>query len=45
GFAEIVKFKEFANASCGEWPLKSFSAQEENLSPPQVCESVASIFA
>ncbi|CAM9743441.1 unnamed protein product [Ectocarpus sp. 6 AP-2014] len=35
GFAEIVKFKEFANASCGEWPLECFSVQEENP-PPQL---------
>ncbi|CAM9951534.1 unnamed protein product [Ectocarpus fasciculatus] len=35
GFAEILKFKEFANASCGEWPLESFSVQEDNP-PPQL---------
>ncbi|CAM9491799.1 unnamed protein product [Ectocarpus sp. 4 AP-2014] len=35
GFAEIVKFKEFANASCGEWPLEPFSVQEDNP-PPQL---------
>ncbi|CAM9549099.1 unnamed protein product [Ectocarpus sp. 12 AP-2014] len=35
GFAEIVKFKEFANASCGEWPLESLSVQEDNP-PPQL---------
>ncbi|CAM9555961.1 unnamed protein product [Ectocarpus fasciculatus] len=37
GFAEIVKFKEFANASCGEWPLEASTAHEE-YPPPQLNE-------
>ncbi|CAM9214136.1 unnamed protein product [Ectocarpus sp. 12 AP-2014] len=38
GFAEIVKFKDIANVSCGTWPAESFPVQEESLPPPQLNE-------
>ncbi|CBN75491.1 expressed unknown protein [Ectocarpus siliculosus] len=38
GFAEIVKFKDIANVSCGEWQMESFPVQGENL-PPQLNEA------
>ncbi|CAM9517697.1 unnamed protein product, partial [Ectocarpus sp. 12 AP-2014] len=37
GFAEVVKFKEFADSSCGQRQMKSFNAEEQTS--PQVCES------
>ncbi|CAM9890279.1 unnamed protein product [Ectocarpus sp. 12 AP-2014] len=36
GFAEIVKFKDIANVSCGKWQVESFPVQEETVSPPQL---------
>ncbi|CBN75496.1 hypothetical protein Esi_0111_0052 [Ectocarpus siliculosus] len=38
GFAEIVKFKDIANVSCGKWQMGSFPVQEETLPPPQLNE-------
>ncbi|CAN0583339.1 unnamed protein product, partial [Ectocarpus sp. 12 AP-2014] len=35
GFAEIVKFKDIANVSCGKWQVESFPVQGESLPPPQ----------
>ncbi|CAN0123290.1 unnamed protein product [Ectocarpus sp. 6 AP-2014] len=37
GFAEVVKFKEFADSSCGQRQMKWFNAEEPTN--PQVCES------
>ncbi|CAM9448382.1 unnamed protein product [Ectocarpus sp. 4 AP-2014] len=37
GFAEVVKFKEFADSSCGQRQMKSFNAEEQTS--PQVCGS------
>ncbi|CAN0152026.1 unnamed protein product [Ectocarpus sp. 4 AP-2014] len=39
GFAEIVKFKDIANVSCGKWQVESFPVQEEPVSPPQLNEA------
>ncbi|CAM9883013.1 unnamed protein product, partial [Ectocarpus sp. 12 AP-2014] len=39
GFAEIVKFKDIANVSCGKWQVESFPVQGESLPPPQLNEA------
>ncbi|CBN75493.1 expressed unknown protein [Ectocarpus siliculosus] len=39
GFAEIVKFKDIANVSCGKWQVESFPVQGENFPPPQLNEA------
>ncbi|CAN0386291.1 unnamed protein product [Ectocarpus sp. 12 AP-2014] len=39
GFAEIVKFKDIANVSCGKWQVESFPVQGESLPPPQFNEA------
>ncbi|CAM9742317.1 unnamed protein product [Ectocarpus sp. 6 AP-2014] len=39
GFAEIVKFKDIANVSCGKWQVESFPVQGESLPPPQLKEA------
>ncbi|CAN0360647.1 unnamed protein product, partial [Ectocarpus sp. 12 AP-2014] len=41
GFAEIVKHKDIANSSCGQWEKKSFSAQEQ--ATPQLKEAVTEV--
>ncbi|CAM9385332.1 unnamed protein product [Ectocarpus sp. 8 AP-2014] len=39
GFAEIVKFKDIANVSCGKWQVESFPVQGESLPVPQLNEA------
>ncbi|CAM9773270.1 unnamed protein product [Ectocarpus sp. 8 AP-2014] len=41
GFAEIVKHKEIANSSCGQWEKKLFSAQEQ--ATPQLKEAATEV--
>ncbi|CAB1099293.1 unnamed protein product [Ectocarpus sp. CCAP 1310/34] len=38
GFAEIVKFKDIANVSCGKWQAEYLPVQGEFLPPPQLIE-------
>ncbi|CBN75398.1 expressed unknown protein [Ectocarpus siliculosus] len=41
GFAEIVKHKDIANSSCGQWEKKSFCAQEQ--ATPQLKEAATEV--
>ncbi|CAN0188031.1 unnamed protein product [Ectocarpus sp. 4 AP-2014] len=39
GFAEIVKFKDIANVSCGRWQVESSPVRGESLPLPQLNEA------
>ncbi|CAN0382667.1 unnamed protein product [Ectocarpus sp. 12 AP-2014] len=41
GFAEIVKHKDIANSSCGQWQMKSFTVQEQAI--PQLNETATEV--
>ncbi|CAM9741758.1 unnamed protein product [Ectocarpus sp. 6 AP-2014] len=43
GFAEIVKFKDIANVSCGKCQGEPFPVQDESVPPPQLNEAATEV--